>query len=83
MAQFYMYVSTTVCLLQHYMHLYLKYNAYSISAVLALDLNKFSHVSFMCEVISLSAGIFDTVDCHTLFLPATKKHLLQDLSKVY
>jgi hypothetical protein len=28
-------------------------------------------------------GIFDTVDCHTLFLPATTKHLLQDLSKAY
>jgi len=27
-------------------------------------------------------GMFDTVDCHTLFLPATRKHLLQDLSRV-
>lgn len=27
-------------------------------------------------------GIFDSVDCHTLFLPATKKNLLQDLSRV-
>lgn len=27
-------------------------------------------------------GIFDSIDCHTLFLPATKRILLQDLSKV-
>ena len=25
-------------------------------------------------------GIFDSVDCHTLFLPAVQKNLLQDLS---
>lgn len=27
-------------------------------------------------------GIFESVNCHTLFLPATKKLLLQDLSVV-
>ena len=26
--------------------------------------------------------MFESVDCHTLFLPATKKSLLQDLSQV-
>jgi hypothetical protein len=26
-------------------------------------------------------GIFDSVDCHTLFIPAMQKHLLQDLSQ--
>lgn len=35
-----------------------------------------------CTKWPLIVGIFHTVDCHTLFLPATKKVLLQDLSKV-
>ena len=36
----------------------------------------------MIILLPIIVGIFDTVDCHTLFLPATKKVLLQDLSKV-
>ena len=36
----------------------------------------------MILLLLIIVGIFDTVDCHTLFLPATKKVLLQDLSKV-
>ena len=27
-------------------------------------------------------GIFDNIDCHTMFLPATTRSLLQDLSAV-
>ena len=42
--------------------------------------------SYVCIYMHLShcwcSGIFDSVDCHTLFLPATRKNLLQDLSRV-
>ena len=41
------------------------------------------NASWGVSIRSTFPGIFDNVDCHTLFLPATRKHLLQDLSKVY
>ena len=40
-------------------------------------------MSIYCMDLFFTSGIFDSVDCHTLFLPATKKVLLQDLSKVW
>ena len=35
-----------------------------------------------CCFLFVLLGIFGAVDCHTLFLPAVKKGLLQDLSSV-